>query len=69
MRRKTSGDISSVECPACGKRIRDLWDYSGLSEGDVISCPHCERDIEVCLVDTVTFIDLAFTTEGEEVPI
>jgi len=44
----TYGDTSQCECPACGKIIHDLWDYS-LVEDTEIECPHCESSLTVGL--------------------
>ena len=51
---ETFGDTSSVDCPKCGKPIRNLWDYgSGLESGMEIECPHCEQTVKVTSVYTV----------------
>jgi len=44
MSNQTFGDTSLIECPYCGKYIRDLWDYgNGLEEDMEIECPHCGK--------------------------
>lgn len=57
--KETYGDTSSVDCPKCGKHIRDLWDYGNdLVDGIEIECPHCEAKIKVLSVETVHEVTL-----------
>jgi len=51
--KETYGDTNSVDCPKCGKPIRDLWDLgNSLEDGIVINCPHCESEVKVLRVET-----------------
>lgn len=54
----TYGDSQSVPCPGCAKVI-SVIDYvtdSCLTEGNTITCPACEREVEVLEVEyTISF--------------
>jgi DNA-directed RNA polymerase subunit RPC12/RpoP len=64
---ETYGNTSSVDCPECGKPIRDLWDYGNdLVDGAEIECPHCEAKIKVVsveIINEVTLREIAPTPE------
>ncbi len=69
--RRTRGDQHRVECPACGKIIADLWEWSfgyggggALQEGEEFECDHCGKDITVESADVVINITLVTTLEG-----
>lgn len=56
---RTRGDQYQVECPLCGKNIRDLWDLgNGLHEGAKIDCGACGEEITVESVDVTVDITL-----------
>ena len=57
---ETYGDTSSVDCPKCGKPIRDLWDCGpALLDGIEIECPHCGATVKVLRVETVHEVTLS----------
>jgi len=61
---RTTGDQYQVECPACGKIIRDLWDMGdGLHEGAKIDCGHCETEVTVEAVDIT--VDVALVANAQ----
>lgn len=56
---RTTGDQYNVDCPVCGKDIRDLWDLgSGLCEGAEIECGHCGNTVTVESVDITVDVTL-----------
>jgi hypothetical protein len=64
--KRTTGDQYQVECPACGKIIRDLWDLgAGLCAGAKIDCGHCGTEVEVEAVDTTVDVTLVVNVTGE----
>ncbi len=57
---ETFGDTNSVDCPKCGKQIRDLWDYgNSLVDGIEIVCQSCESTIKVVRVETIHEVTLS----------
>lgn len=62
---ETFGDTSRVDCPKCGKPIRDLWDMGNdLVDGAEIQCPNCDSAIQVVRVETIHEVTLSDTLEG-----
>ena len=63
---RTVGDQYAVECPACGKTIRDLWDLgSGLHEGAQITCEHCGKEVTAESVDITVDVTLVFNDKAQ----
>lgn len=51
--RSTSSHSSSVECPICGEKNGDLWEYEeGCHE---IECGHCEAPLTLDIEFSVTY--------------
>lgn len=66
---RTTGDQYQVECPACGKIIRDLWDLGdGLHDGANIDCGHCGTEVTVEAVDITVDVTLVANPTGQTVP-
>jgi len=43
MEERTYGDATLINCPNCGAKIRDLWDYGqSLQQDFEFNCPHCD---------------------------
>jgi DNA-directed RNA polymerase subunit RPC12/RpoP len=43
---QTDSDSDGIDCPHCGHRIRELWDYSWGKHTDIeIECPSCDTPI------------------------
>jgi hypothetical protein len=57
--KRTTGDHYQVECPACGKIIRDLWDLGAdLCEGAKIDCGHCGEEVTVETIEITVDLTL-----------
>lgn len=61
----TYGDLSSCECPVCGKIMENLSEFD-FTHGDAKgSCEHCDADILVSLDYSVTCYDDRDTNKPE----
>lgn len=54
--KRTHGDLNAIDCPHCGKCIRDLWDLGHVDRDQEIECEHCggkcvveDRSVEITL--------------------
>jgi len=56
----TRGDQYWIDCPACGKLIRDLWDLGdSLFAGNTTDCPHCGTELTIEEVDMTVEVTLS----------
>lgn len=63
-KRTHGGDQYECECPACGAKIRDLWDLGdGLHAGNTVTCDACEAEVEIEEVDIIADITLVARTK------
>ena len=63
---RTHGDLHSIDCPHCGKEIRDLWDHDHVDPGMEIECEGCGgKSVVEDRTVTITLRALAKADTGE----
>ena len=60
--KETHGDQNECECPYCGEKIKDIWDYGDLQGMDEITCGWCDK---TCGFHAYISCDITLTAKEE----